>query len=143
MSKLVKLLSLLMGDERGYESNDIVILSLSTEKESIMNGINKISGVPITREKTNSSILFTTAKKFKGLESRVIIVVDINEESFADEKAKRNFYVACSRATQSLFLMVDGDEEKIKHIADAIGGANFAPKGKIAMKTQSQILDLN
>ena len=28
-------------------------------------------------------------------------------------------------------------------IADAIGGANFAPKGKIAMKTQSQILELD
>ncbi len=94
-------------------------------------------------EKTNSSILFTTAKKFKGLESRVIIVDDIDESSFNDEKKKRNFYVACSRATQFLALVVEGDDAKIKSIAEAIGGPNFAPRGKIAMKTQAALLDLD
>ena len=105
--------------------------------------ISKISGIPITREKSNSSILFTTAKKFKGLESRVIIIVDIDESSFNDEKEKRNFYVACSRATQYLSLIVEGDDQKIKSIADVIAGPNFAPKGKIAMKTQATPLRLD
>ena len=142
-SRLAKLLKLLTGDEYGYEYSDIVILSLKTEGESILKDVNKIAGIPITRERSNSSVLFTTAKKFKGLESRVIIIVDIDEDSFGDEKRKRDFYVACSRATQYLSLMVNGDDEKIKAIADAIGGnAHFAPKGKIAMKTQSNIIDL-
>lgn len=40
--------------------------------------------------------------------------------------------------------MVKGDDEKIKAIANAIGGnAHFAPKGKIAMKTQSKIIDIS
>lgn len=123
--------------------SDIVILTLKTEAESIMNNIVKISGIPITNEKSNSSILFTTAKKFKGLESRVIIVVDIDEASFNDEREKRNFYVACSRATQYLLLVVEGDDKKIKSIADCISGPNFAPKGKIAMKTQAMLLNLD
>lgn len=136
-------LKLLTGDEYGYEYSDIVILSLKTEGTSILKDVNKIAGIPITKEKSNSSVLFTTAKKFKGLESRVIIIVDIDEDSFGDEKRKRDFYVACSRATQYLSLMINGDDEKIKAIADAIGGnAHFAPKGKIAMKTQSNIIDL-
>lgn len=143
MGKLVKLLNLLTGDRYGYVYSDIVILSLKTEADSMMSNIHKISGIPITREKTNSSILFTTAKKFKGLESRVIIVVDIDESSFNDEKKKRNFYVACSRATQFLALVVEGDDAKIKSIAEAIGGPNFAPRGKIAMKTQAALLDLD
>ncbi len=143
MSKLVRLLNMLTGDKYGYDYSDIVILTLKTEAESIMNNINKISGIPITREKTNSSILFTTAKKFKGLESRVIIIVDIDESSFNNEKNKRNFYVACSRATQYLSLIVRGDDQKIKSIADAITGPNFAPKGKIAMKTQAAVLNLD
>ena len=143
MSKLVKLLKMLTGDKYGYDYRDIVILTLKTEFESIMNNISKISGIPITREKSNSSILFTSAKKFKGLESRVIIVVDIDEASFNDEKKKRNFYVACSRATQYLSLIVEGDDQKIKSIADAISGPNFAPKGKIAMKTQATLLNLD
>lgn len=86
---------------------------------------------------------FTTAKKFKGLESRVIIIIDIDETSFSDEKKKRNFYVACSRATQYLSLIINGDDQKIKSIADAIGGPPFAPKGKIAMKTQAAVVDLD
>ena len=143
MGKLVKLLRMLTGDKYGYDYSDIVILTLKTESESIMNNISKISGIPITREKSNSSILFTTAKKFKGLESRVIIIVDIDESSFNDEKEKRNFYVACSRATQYLSLIVEGDDQKIKSIADVIAGPNFAPKGKIAMKTQATPLSLD
>ena len=143
MGKLVKLLRMLTGDKYGYDYSDIVILTLKTESESIMNNISKISGIPITREKSKSSILFTTAKKFKGLESRVIIIVDIDESSFNDEKEKRNFYVACSRATQYLSLIVEGDDQKIKSIADVIAGPNFAPKGKIAMKTQATPLRLD
>lgn len=141
MSKLVRLINTLTGDKYGYEYSDIVILSLKTEADSILSNINKIFGIPITREKSNSSILFTTAKKFKGLESRVIIVIDIDETCFNDERKKRNFYVACSRATHFLSLIIDGDDAKFKCIADAIGGANFAPKGKIAMKTQAVVID--
>lgn len=142
MSKLVRLLKILTGDKYQYEYSDIVILSLKTEETSIMRGINKISGIPITREKSNSSILFTTARKFKGLESRVVIIVDIDETNFADQASKKLFYVACSRATQYLALFVSGDEEQIKSIANAITGPNYAPAGKIAMKTQATLLDL-
>ena len=143
LSKLGKLINLLTSDQFEYEYRDIVILSLTTEKESIMNNIHKISGIPITREKSNSSILFTTARKYKGLESRVVIIVDIDESSFSDEEQRRLFYVACSRATQYLSLFVSGDEAKIESISKAISGPSYAPKGKIAMKTQAELLNLD
>ena len=117
---------------------------MKKEEDSILRQIHKISGIPITREKTNSSILFTTASKFKGLESRVVIIVDIDESSFADEEKKRMFYVACSRATQYLNLFINGDEQKIKAIADTIDSrGHFAAKGRIAMKTQAKLLELD
>ncbi len=140
---LVKLLRQLTDDQHGYEYSDIVILSLKSEADSIMAEISKVSGIPITREHTNSSVMFTTARKFKGLESRVIIVVDIDENSFRDNEKKRLFYVACSRATQRLALIVNGNDEKIKAIATAINNdSHYAPKGQVAMKTQSKILEL-
>lgn len=139
-----RLLKILTGDQYGYEYSDIVLLSLKKEEDSVLRQVRKISGIPITREKTNSSVLFTTASKFKGLESRVVIIVDIDESNFTDEEKKRLFYVACSRATQYLNLFINGDEQKIKAIADAIGSrGHFAAKGRIAMKTQSKILDLD
>ena len=143
ISGMTKLLNLLTGDQQGYEYSDIVILSLTSENKSVMRDVNKLSGIPITREKTNSSVLFTTASKFKGLESRAVIIVDIDEDSFANEDNKRLFYVACSRATQKLALVVNGDDSKIKAIADAINNrSQFAAKGRVAMKTQAKILNL-
>ena len=140
---ITRLLRRLTDDQHGYEYSDIVILSLKAEHESILKGVSVISGIPISREQTNSSVLFTTASKFKGLESRAVIIVDIDEDCFTDEEKKRLFYVACSRATQALALFVHGDDAKIQSIANAINSSShFAAKGRVAMKTQSRILEL-
>lgn len=144
ITRIARLLKMLTGDNYGYEYSDIVILSLKTEEDSILHQVYKITGIPITRKKSNSSILFTTASKFKGLESRVVIIVDIDEVSFSDEEKKRIFYVACSRATQYLNLFVNGDEDKVQAIANSISNkSHFAAKGRIAMKAQAKILDLD
>lgn len=143
MPCMTRLLKLFTGDAGGYEYSDIVILSLKTEEKSIMANASKLAGIPITREKTNSSVLFTTAAKFKGLESRVIIITDIDESCFSNEEKRRLFYVACSRATQRLALFVDGDESKVAAIADAINpNRRYAAKGQVAIKTQARILSL-
>ena len=139
---MIKLLKQLTGDIYGYTYSDIVILSLKSENDSIMRYVKKLSGITITRERTNSSVMFTTASKFKGLESTVVIVTDIDESSFQNEEAKRLFYVACSRATQKLCLIVDGDDQKIQSIADAINKSHFTARGRVAMKTQAKIIEL-
>lgn len=145
ITRLAKLLKLFTGDKYGYEYSDIVILSLKKEQNSIINNVSKISGIPISRDtRDNNSIFFTTSIKFKGLESRVIIVVDIDASCFIDERKKRNFYVACSRASQHLALFVSCDDDTVKQMAQAISiGGRYNDKGKIAMKTQSNILDLD
>ena len=144
LQSMARLLKLLTDEQNGYEYSDIVILSLKSENDSIMNSVTKISGIPITREKTNSSVMFTTAGKFKGLESRVVIITDIDESCFINDDKKRYFYVACSRATQRLALFVNGDENKFIAIANAINPKNqFAAKGRVAMKTQARILNLD
>lgn len=141
--KLGDLIKFYTSEHKGYSYTDIVILSLKKEENSILDGVYKISNIPISREKNNSSVLFTTAIKFKGLESKVVIIIDIDETSFANDEKKRVFYVACSRATQCLSLFINVDEDGVKRIADSIGGGKrFAPHGKIIMKTQSQLLEL-
>ena len=143
ITRLAKLLKRFIDPEIGYDYSDVVILSLKTEKDSILSNTNRIAGIPITHEKSNSSILFTTASKFKGLESRVVIIIDIDENCFRDESKKRLFYVACSRATQRLALFINGDDASIEKIADAINSkSRFASKGRIAMKTKANLLEL-
>lgn len=140
--KLGKLINFFTNDTNGYEYSDIVILSLRAEDKSILHDVYKISGIPISRVKNNSSVFYTNVYKFKGLESCVIIIVDVDKSCFDNQKKKRAFYVACSRATQRLALYINGDEAKVKSIADAISNSKFAPQGKIAMKTQASIMEL-
>ena len=140
--KLGKLISLFTNETNGYEYSDIVILSLKAEEKSILHDVHKISGIPISRVKNNSSVFYTNVYKFKGLESSVIIIVDIDKNCFVNDEKKRAFYVACSRATQRLALYINGDETEVKNIADAISNSRFAPQGKIAMKTQASIMEL-
>jgi hypothetical protein len=129
LMKLSRLIKYYTDDQNGYSYGDIVILSLKKEEDSILNGVHKIMGIPLSREPNNSSILFTTAIKYKGLESRVVIIIDIDEEAFGNEEKKRVFYVACSRATQRLSLFVNSDEDGVKKIADAIGVVDYLSFG--------------
>lgn len=143
LPKFAQLLKLLTGDRYGYEYSDVTILSLKKEEDSILKDVGKLAGIPILREKSNSAVLFTTSRKFKGLESRAVIIIDIDESCFNNDEKKRNFYVACSRATQHLSLFVNADDSQIKAMADAVNSrSKFAAKGCIAMKTQSKILEL-
>lgn len=77
------------------------------------------------------------------MESRAVIIIDIDEKDFFDAGEKRNFYVACSRATQFLSLVIEDTNEKVKQIAKTVDGPDFAPRGKIAMKVQAEIIALD
>lgn len=137
-----KLIKYFKDDDNGYKDSEITILSLVSEEKSIMNGINKIDGITISRTRNNSSVFYTTAKKFKGLESKVIIITDVDESSFNDDSQKMVFYVACSRATHRLALYIAGTDEEIKRIGSSIQDLKFSPKGNIMTKTRTINFDV-
>lgn len=144
VDQVANLINKLTGDEYGYEYSDIVILSMKTERTSLLKDVgSRLAGIPISSEKTNSSVQFTTASKFKGLESRAVIIIDIDKSCFSNEDKKRLFYVACSRATQDLSLLFCGTKSEIDEIGTLLGGrSGFNSKAKIAMKTQTKLLAL-
>jgi hypothetical protein len=89
--------------------DDIVILSPRRLENSSLAGAKTISSFPlvdISRGATGvqSAIKFSTVHSFKGLESPVVIVVDI-EEVDTDEPQSL-LYVAMSRARSLLVLMI-------------------------------------
>ena len=130
-------------DADGYDLEDIVILSLKGEGNSILSGVHKMGQLKFADNRGKDVIMFTTARKFKGLESPVIVVLDIDEYSFGTEAGRRLFYVACSRAMQRLILLVNTDNDGQKKIAQVIDSQlRFPPQGTIAMQTQSEIITL-
>lgn len=141
LSDLAEIINYYKSEEGGlYQDNEITILTLKTENTSILKDANQICGIRLAKTTPDDkSVFFTTARRFKGLESKVIIVVDIDETSFSDTEQKRDFYVACSRATHSLVLFVDGHKENINKISDAIISDSHAQgKGRILFKTQTK-----
>ena len=106
----------------GYKLDDIVILTLNTEDSSILNSVSKINNYDISHEKNEGKILFTTAKKFKGLESNIVILVDFNSDVIATDELTRLFYVSTSRARQLLDIFYYNTNDDIKLLSDKIDG---------------------
>ena len=106
----------------GYKLDDIVILTLNTEDSSILSSVSKINNYDISHEKNEGKILFTTAKKFKGLESNIVILVDFNSDVIATDELTRLFYVSTSRARQLLDIFYYNTNDDIKLLSDKIDG---------------------
>lgn len=109
--------------DEGVKKNQITIITTKTIETSILNGVVKIGNYSITNQPNYKHILFTTARKFKGLESDVIFIIDIDKDTFDSDSNRMVFYVASSRAKSQLelisLLTYGEEEEMIKNITDS------------------------
>lgn len=90
--------------DAGYTS--ITILTCKTEESSIIAECCSDSKYIYKR----GYVKFTTCRKFKGLESDVIIVIDIDKSTF-DSKGEQLMYVGTSRARYKLSCIVNMNED--------------------------------
>lgn len=101
--------------DAGY--TDITILTCKTESSSILAESCKDGKYNYKRGYIN----FTTCRKFKGLEADVIIVVDIDKNSFTDEQGEELMYVGTSRARYKLSCIANMTEAECLEIMDERG----------------------
>ncbi len=113
-----KRLSLLIDQYRnnGYDYNKICIITLKTEETSFIQNINSIGRHSISTTKKEGCVLFTTARKYKGLEADAVIIVDIDENTFATDESRRLFYVGASRAKHNLDIVFIGSNEDLRRL---------------------------
>lgn len=103
----------------GY--TDIQILTCKTEQSSII-ADECSTGVYLYKAK---KIPFTTCRKYKGLEADVVIMVDLNKDTF-DKNAEQIMYVGSSRARYKLSLICNLDEKECEYFIEK----HNAQKGK-------------
>jgi len=85
------------------------VLTVRKEESSAINGIE--------------NILFTTIRKFKGLEASAVILVDVTKETFTTLENLMDFYVGTSRARQELYIVSETiTEEDATEIAKTLAG---------------------
>lgn len=97
-------------EAKGYR--DIVILTTRTESDSVLSAY--------VNDSHYKKYVFSTCRKFKGLEADAIIMVDIDKDTFdvpdeddmSNKPNKKHFYVGSSRAKLALCLysVLDDDE---------------------------------
>lgn len=120
----------------GYEEKDITILTLSTESDSMLTGLDKIGKYTFSNEEENK-IFFTTSRKFKGLESNIVIIIDFDAYKYSDYEYKKNIYVSLSRARQRLCILCNRKSD-LKVLAENIDG-NLDDTIKVARKFKVKI----
>lgn len=102
----------------GLAGTDIVVLSMKPEGKSILTeGDFQLPGNCIlTKSQNNNGILFTTVRKFKGLEAMAVICIDIDSETFENDRNRNVFYVGTSRAMSYLDLITTTSPEELAAI---------------------------
>ena len=96
-------------EREGMPMENLVILSPRRLENSTLAGVESVSRFPIVdvsrgMKRVRHSLNFSTIHSFKGLESPVVIIVDI--EQMDSDGQQSLLYVAMSRARSLLILMV-------------------------------------
>lgn len=145
--QIVRLLDKYTGKDYNCSPEDICILSMKVDKDStsVLYGVKTLDGYNFTDEfrewgkrkgSSMGSVLFTTVRKFKGLEAKIVIIVDVVPNIFtADarsheykvdaERQRKLFYVGASRAKNCLDVIFvgDGGEKDVVKFADTLRGS--------------------
>mgnify|MGYP000265295661 CR=1 FL=1 len=125
----------------GLAGTDIVVLSMKPEGKSILteDDFRLSGGYMLTKDKNSNGILFTTVRKFKGLEAMAVICIDIDSETFENDRKRNIFYVGTSRAMSYLNLITTASPEELA--ATITGNDNYLkrPQGIKAIRDSLRV----
>ncbi len=93
----------------GLDIEKIAILSMKTIDKTEIDINKAYAGVSLSTEREDGKILFTTIRKFKGLEADAILIVDASLSALISQEQKKLLYVGCSRAKSLLNIAMKED----------------------------------
>ena len=125
----------------GFKLSDITILTLETDENSILHNVNQIGKYNISNTREENKVFFTTSRKFKGLESDAVFVIDYNIKDNNDEYI-RNFYVSTSRARIKLIIFSNNTDLEINEVGAEIN-SEFSPIAAISSKFKVKLKKIN
>ncbi len=108
----------------GYSRKDIVVLSAVAETKSIAHSMAKTGRgwgryLKVPEKAGSNDILYTSIHRYKGLESEVVIITDLQRDAF-DDYMQTVLYTGISRARYKiLFLVKDTVKDKFAGLLTA------------------------
>lgn len=120
----------------GLNPEDIVVLTAKTIESSWLSPDKAYGGVPMATSREPGKILFTTIRKFKGLEAKAILIVDVSMASLEKEEYRRLLYVGSSRAMDllSIAMLQDVDGSEMGQLIRSIAPDRNVPKNIKGLK---------
>lgn len=113
--KIPKIILLLTS--KGIKQKDIIIITLNTVEKSILK--------PKGTECMINGVQFTTYRKFKGLEARAAIIVDMDVHTLETPLGRKSYYVAASRAKEFLYVFAQINNDECKNIDETVFGSKI------------------
>lgn len=115
---------------------DVVILTARTEDSSWIDINKKYSGVSLSNTKEAGKILFTSIRKFKGLEAEAVLIVDASMSALVNPENRRLLYTGTSRAKNLLNIAMLEDVETGEYgdYLRTIAPGRNVPKNKKGLK---------
>ena len=123
-------------NKRGLLPSQISVLTTKTIKSSSLAMSDKLAGYPLADRPRKDHITFTTVRKFKGLESAVVFLIEI---PFSQEPDywRPLVYVGSSRATSVLHLFPEALEVDL---SSSIKAMSDSDKAKVSWKAMARLL---
>lgn len=115
---------------------DMVILSVHSLEHSALHGVTELAGIPVSNTMEEGKVWVTTTRKYKGLEAKAVLLVDVEVSKLTDAVMQRMIYIGGSRANTHLKVafyedvekgdyrgIVDALQEQMKRNAEVVDGA--------------------
>ena len=87
-----------------------------------MQGVKELAGVPVSNTMEEGKVWVTTTRKYKGLEAKAVLLIDVEVSKLTDAVMQRMIYIGGSRANSYLKVAFFEDVEKggYREIVDAL-----------------------
>ena len=121
-----------MKSEEKLELQDIVILTVSTLEKSVLAGVTSLAGIPLAHQPAEGNIWFTTVRRYKGLEAKAVLLVDVHVSKLVKPTCQRLVYVGSSRASaylETIFLSDVSAEEYPALVEQLDNDMESSPQG--------------
>ena len=121
-----------MKSEEKLELQDIVILTVSTLEKSVLAGVTSLAGIPLAHQPAEGRVWFTTVRRYKGLEAKAVLLMDVHVSKLMKLTCQRLVYVGSSRAStylETIFLNDISSEQYLILVESLDADLEPSPKG--------------
>ena len=121
---------------KGFRPEDVVILTAGTINDPSLIIGKQYGGLELSRTMQKGKVFFTTIRKYKGLEAKVILIVGASISDLMVPEKQRLLYAGASRAKNMLGIAMydDLDEDEMREFLHKIDPNFNVPRSKEGLK---------